>query len=315
MDINVFTAAMRNEFNEAWAKLDTAPAPWMDFTTEIPSTARVENYSFMSPAPGLARYQGHRRLADLSAIKYQVSNLEYDAAFAVLTRDIEDDKVGGYTLKPGELAKNAKEFPGRIALQLLGLGASTACFDGTNFFADSHTIGTGDNSITKNCASDDSQTHYAALLYTGGGIKPLIYQNRKPPTFLDDADDKQSRFNKQVRYWVDMEGAAAFGYWWDACLCTITDTPTVTECQSILADLATAFRGFYLEKATPEEQKVYIHEQTVFSTANATLVVSARLGELFRQVLTQPTIVNSGAAVTNIYNGFAKLCVSNYLGT
>jgi hypothetical protein len=49
------------------------------------------------------------------------------------------------------MAADVADFPGRESLKLLR--DNGPCFDGTNFFADSHTIGTGDNSLTNDCAS------------------------------------------------------------------------------------------------------------------------------------------------------------------
>lgn len=322
-DINVFTAAMRTEFNNAWAAISKDAAPHEAFTTVIPSTARIENYTHMSPAPGLAEYVGHRRLANLSSVKYTVTNKEFDGSFSVLTRDIEDDQgIAGYKMKPAELASNAAAFPGRLALNLLGiasgnLSGSSVCFDGSNFFADSHTLGTGDNNLTYDCASNDAVTHRLVMMYTGGPLKPLIYQNRKPPKFMDNYSEKTSAFAKQVDYWVDMEGAAAFGYWWNAVLVTITDTPTVVELQTILGNAINAFRGFYLPKALSEDPTVYPHEQTKFTTANSVVAVSGRLGELIRQVLSMPVIAHptTGVGLTNVYNGTADYVVTNYLGT
>lgn len=307
---------MRKEFIEAYNSLDPAkPAPWESYTSEISSTARIENYSFLSPAPGLAPYEGHRRLGNIDAVKYEVKNIEYDAAFEVLLRDIEDDQVGGYQLKPREMAAKARLFPGRLALQHLAQGKSKLCFDGTPFFADSHAIGVGDNLMSKNCASNDSVIcNVVAMLHTGP-IKPLIYQRRKEPRFMDDYGEKSSFFAKKVRYWVDMECGIGFGFWHDAILMEIEDTPNVTEVQEVISAIQQRFRTFQLPKAMASDQTEYVHEQTEFNAATCTFVVSPNLENLFRAVLESETIVNGGAAVTNIYRGQGRVTVSNHLNT
>src|ERR1700674_3767119 len=116
---------MRSEFEAAWQQIDpTKPAPWEEFTTTIPSTARTENYAWMTPTPGIQQYIGQRRYGKIDATKYTVNNLEWDAAFEVLIRDVRDDITGGYKLKSQDLAKRAALYPGRAVLKNLALGTT-----------------------------------------------------------------------------------------------------------------------------------------------------------------------------------------------
>ena len=146
--VSLFTTKLRNEFAIAYGAT-AEPAQWEGFTTKVPSDARIEHYTWMTPSPGLQQYAGHRRFGKIDAVKYSVENVEFDAAFQVLLRDIEDDQTGGYMLKPKELAERAKLFPGRWVIKHLAAGKTRTCFDGTAMFADSHTIGTGDNLLSK----------------------------------------------------------------------------------------------------------------------------------------------------------------------
>jgi phage major head subunit gpT-like protein len=313
VDVTIFTAAMRQEFLDAYEELDpTIPAPWEDYTTEIPSNARIENYAWLSPAPGVQQYQGHRRLGLIDWVRYSVANLEYDSAFEVLLRDIEDDQVGGYKLKPAQLAKRMKLFPGRAVLKQLPLGTSTACFDGTNFFASSHTLGSGNNTRAFT-ASGASGTYYLYTLVKTSPVKPLIWQTRKAANFENDAGTPASKFAKKVRYWSDMEGAAAYGYWWDAHKTTITNLPTSTDIQTLLGLIENDMRTFTMPKAFTTDDSEYPHEQMVFNADTVTFAVSTGIGNVMRQVLNQDTIVQSGAAVTNLYKGYGKLVVSAFL--
>src|SRR5262249_14318980 len=158
-----------------------------------PSTARIENYAWMSPVPAIAQYKGKRRFGKISEIKYKIENLEYDASFEVLLRDIQDDQVGGYKLKPQELAQKAKKFPGRLVLKTLGLGGPTACFDGSTFFAPSHTIGSGNNALTATgSGNSDGLTYKIIVLLHNGPLKPLVYQDRKNPQFETDSGSPES---------------------------------------------------------------------------------------------------------------------------
>jgi phage major head subunit gpT-like protein len=308
--VNLFTAAMQSKFINAY-EATAEVAPIEKALEVLPSSARIENYAWLSPTPAIAQYKGHRRFGNIGGINYRVENLEYDASFEVLMRDVEDDQVGGYMKKPAELAEKAKKFPNRLALT--ALSANSTCFDGTAFFADSHTIGSGDNNLAKDCASNDGVTHYLYALVVNKAIKPLVYQDRKPPRMETDADTKEALKTKVARYWVDMEGAIAYGHWWDAVKVTITDTPTVTEVQSIFADVETALRGFTLPKNLTADAAEYPNEQLEFTPNNVLFCCSTKIANLVRTVLQSDTIVSGSAAITNIYKGFGSLCVSAIL--
>lgn len=315
--VGIFTTRMRTEFAVAY-QATAEPAKWERFTQRIASDARIEHYTWMSPSPGLALYQGHRRFGKVQPIRYSVENKEFDASFEVLLRDIQDDKTGGYDLKPRELADRARLFPGRWSLKNLALGATNLCFDDTAFFANSHTIGTGDNLLTATgSANADGLTYKMCALYHGGPLKPLIYQERKPPAFMTDAGSPQSSLAKMVKYWIDMEGEAAYGYWWDAVQLTFTNMPTVTEIHSALGDITNAFRSFQLPKSLSSEDGEYIHEQTDFSSANLTLVVAPKLERPVYQALNAEWIpVTVGASTvsnTNLYKGYADVVATNFL--
>ncbi len=317
--IGIFTDVMRTEFNVAY-QATAEPAPWEKFTQRIPSTARIEHYTWMSPSPGLAKYAGHRRFGKIDATRYSVENLEFDASFEVLMRDIKDDQTGGYNQKPKELAERAKKFPGRWVLKQLALGTSATlglCFDGTSFFANSHTIGTGDNLLARTgSANSDGLTYNLAALFTGGPLKPLLWQERMGPDFQTDGGTPQAKLNKTVKYWIDFEAQAAYGYWWDSVLMQFTNLPNVTDFQLALADISTAFRGFQLPKSLTSEDGEYIHEQEVFSSKNMTLVGSAALERVAAGALNEDfvpvTVGGSTVAANNIYRGWADFVPTNF---
>ncbi len=315
--VGIFTTRMRSEFQIAYQAV-AEPARWERFTQVIPSDARIEHYTWMSPSPGLARYKGYRRLGKVEPIRYSVENKEFDASFEVLRRDVEDDQTGGYSLKPKELAARARLFPGRWSLKTLALGTTTGlCFDGTAFFANSHTIGTGDNLLTgTGTANSDGLSYRMALLYHGGPLKPLIWQNRKGPDFRTDAGTPQADFAKMLRYWIDLEGESAFGYWWDACHYTWTNLPSVTDMHKAFGEMVAAMRGFKLPTSIASDDGEYIHEQTEFQSASCTLVVTPALERVAYQAVNAewiPVLVSATpVANTNLYRGFAEIVPTNF---
>ena len=328
MDINLFTAAMRTEFLRS-SQAVAEPAPVDKIITTVPSTARIENYSWMTPAPGISRYVGRRRKAQLDAIKYTVENREYDGTLTVPIRDIEDDQVGGYKIRMADLTKKAgAPFRSQLVLSHLANGGTATCFDGSAFFATSHTIGSagsapygfggGGNALTYDAASNDGVTHRLIMLYHGGDLKPLMFQNRKPAQFNTDAGTPASIKAKEADYWIDLEAAAAFGYWWDAVRVTITDTPTLTELFAIIDGCRQCFRRFQLPKALDTDPNEYPHEQTQFGADNTTIVCSTGLEQLLNHALNEDRVGvsvagSTGGITSNIYYKKFGLIATNRL--
>jgi phage major head subunit gpT-like protein len=332
MDINIFTAAMRGEFLKAMQAV-AEPAPFENVTTVVPSTARIENYSWMTPAPGISLYQGHRRGAQISSVKYSLTNYEYDGMLTVPTRDIEDDAVGGWKLRMGDLAQKAgKPFQAKLAFQTLAAGGATTCFDGSNFFATTHNLGGyaaavpadfggGANALTYTSSNtSDATTHVIIGMFTGGSLKPLLLQNRKSPSFNTDAGSPASLKAKLASYWCDLEMGSGFGYWWDAVRVVITNTPSLIDIFACIDAIRQTFMTFQLPKALATDPTEYVHEQTEFSPANFTLAVNPALSQLMRHALLEDRIGvsvagSTGGIATNIYRNAAGLVVSNYLSS
>ena len=59
-------------------------------------------------------------------------------------------------------------------------------------------------------------------------------------------------------FWVDGEGAAAFGYWWDAIGVRIQHTPTAAELVAALTQAETELRSFRLPTALASDEPCII---------------------------------------------------------
>ena len=315
-NVSIFTTKMRTEFIKAYKGVQE-PAPWEEITFRVNSTARIEHFPWMSPAPGPARYKGYRRFARMAPVVYRLANVEFDAAYEVEMRDIEDAQIG-YEMKAQEMAQKCKDYPGRHVLKLLSAGTQVKCFDGTNFFATSHEIGQGDNLMTgTGSANTDGLQYRLIALYTAAPLKPMLWLDRKRPTFMTDAGSPQSKLAKKVKYWVDFEGQAGFGYWWHAIQYTFTNLPNVADLHTAFQQIENRFRTFRMPQATETDEFEWIYEQTVFSSKNLVFVHATALTEIFRQALNQdwvPQVIGSGGvATTNRFKGFATHFPSVYL--
>ena len=325
--VSALTASLRSEFWKAWQET-AEPAPYESFTTTLGSTTKIENFINATPVPGMTEWMGHRNYGKVDSFLYQIRNKTYNNGIIATLEDIEDDQVGILTSKPKELVVRAKKFPGRAVLKLLSQGTSTLCFDGTNFFAASHSFGSGNNLLTyTSSGSSDAATYNLVALYYGESmLKPCIWQNRSGPDFETNAGTPQSKEARQVRWWCDLRGAPAFGYWWHAILVQITNTPNVADMHTIFSNIEVQFRTFQLPKTISTEDGEYVHEQTVFNSDNLYLASSTGLSEVLRQALSQdwvPQTIGGGqgsgggtaqtVATTNNFKGWAKYLVSVFL--
>ncbi len=315
--VSILTTSMRTEFQTAFDAV-AKPAPWEEYTQIIPSTARIEHYTWMSPSPGMALFAGHRRYGKAETVRYSVENHEFDASFEILMRDVRDDQTSGYVQIPKQLGRRAALFPGRWVIKHLAAGATRTCFDGSAFFADSHTIGTGDNLLTHTCAgTSDGATYKIAAMFTGGPLKPLLWQNRMGPDMQTNAGTPASAEAKKLKYWIDMEGEAAYGYWWDGVQITLTNTPTITDLYEVMRKINNAFRSFKLPTSLTSEDGEYVHEQERFTSQNMVLVgppdLETQFDHLFNETWAPMLTGTAGVASTNLFKGKGTFIPSNFM--
>lgn len=298
------------------------PAQVDPFVSDIPSTQRIERYPWMSPPPRIARYMGKRRKAAIAQIRYDVENYEFDATISVPLRDLEDDQYGGYLRRVNQLMDDRGPFKARQILTTLANGANLTCFDGTNFFASSHNIGGagstpsgfggGGNNLTYTASgTSDGKIHLCAILIHADtknqGVRPMLWQRRKEFKYHTDAGTPQSWKAMQADYWIHGEFAAAFGYWWDAILCTITNTPGLLDIFTILDGFRQTFRRFTLPKNLPGDQLQRVHEQFRYDKDNVCIVTDTYMEALFNHVLHEERIgVTPNTLATGTTSGFTN---------
>lgn len=328
MTPDVYTAMLRAEMFQA--KIDAearGPIASEAFTTKLPSDSRVENYVLGSVAGHMKRFTGTRHYQKFSSGTYSIKNEEFYSGFVVNKIDVDDDKVGITKMQPRQMVDKARIFPQQLALRTLAAGASTKHFDGTNFFATSHAIGSvkasgvgsgegGGNILNvTSSASADGLVHKIVVLVNNGslGIKPVIIQEREPISELKtDAGTPQADEAKEYKYWIDARYGAGYGFWWDALLINITNTPNLTDIQSYLGKAKIRMRSFLLEKAEADDDDLNFHGDTTFDSNSVTLIHGVALEEMLRTALNSEVIVQSGAPVTNLYRGFAKQLATPY---
>lgn len=321
MDVSAFTALARTEFMQGKLAVDSRPMPAAHdaFVTRLPSTVKVETHTFLSNLPRLREFKGYSPGSRFTNTPYTVANKEYRIGpVTVRNPDLDDDQVGGYMLSIKGLPAQGQKDIGFRQLDKLAAGATDLCFDGSAFFADSHTIGSGDNLMTANNAGNDGVTHYIiAMVLTNPTIKPLIFQDRESLTeLMTDAGSPASLKAKETEYWADCRFGLAYGFWWDAIKLTITDTPSLTELQGHVRDIINRFRTFTLPTGADVDSAMYVHEGWTPQASDFYLLCNMGLGELLSTIETEPLIAagTSGATITNQYKGRFKTIPTSALG-
>jgi phage major head subunit gpT-like protein len=305
---SIYTVAMNGAFLNGYDAIAETP-PIQQALTIVPSKSKVETYPWMFPPPLMHEWQGYRNYAQLGETKYRVPNVTYTAEFKALEEDITDDQVGGFKLQAAALGRGAKEWQYIQPQVTLAAGQTTTCFDGSNFFASSHTVGTGDNIVT-GTGSGSAATHAMVVLITSNrSVKPLLWQSREGPDFRSDIGSIEADKAREVRWWADMRGAAAFGFWWDAVLVKWTATPTVSDMLTTLATVNGRLRTFKYPKNLASDVNQYIHGQTSFTKSNVLIVCSSLIENTVRQALTLSLI----SQTENYFMNWASLTCSGYL--
>lgn len=321
VDVTAFTAQARAEFMRGKIEADmrVMPAEYDAFTTKLPSTVRVETHTYMSNLPRLREFKGFNPETRLVSTPYTVENKEYRIGPVIVRKtDLDDDQVGGYMLTINGLPKQGEKDTGFKILDKLVAGTTDTCFDGTAFFANSHTIGSGDNLITADNAGNDAVTHYMiGLVLTNPAIKPMVFQDRESlSSLMTDADTPQAQFTKEYRYWADARFGLAYGFWWDAVHLTITDTPTLTEAQSHVEALVNQFRTFTLPKGDDLDSALYVHEGWMPESSNFYILCNMKMGELLYTIQSESLIAagTTGATITNKWKNRFKVIPTSALG-
>lgn len=320
VDVTSFSAMARAEFMNGKMAADGKPFPakYEPFTTVMPSTTKVETHTYMSNLPRLAEFKGYSQAVRLMDKTYTVANKTFRIGpITVRKEDLDDDQIGGYLRSVQALPDRGKKDIGHRVLAHLAAGTSNLCFDGSAFFANSHTFGTGDNLDTANFASNDGDTHYLiALITDNAAIKPVMFQDREGLSeLMTDADSPQGMKLREFEYWADCRFGLAYGFWWDALHVTITDTPTVEEVQTtLIPQIIDRFRTFTLPKGRDADDALYVHEGWEPTAENFFLLTNLSLAERVKSAVRSDRVVTTGGQRLNEYQNVATVVPTSALG-
>jgi phage major head subunit gpT-like protein len=214
---NLFTG-LKKHFQDGQSK---AEPQYTKVATVVPSTTKSNTYGWLGKFPGLKKWIGDRDLKNMKAHSYSVTNEKFESSVVVSKDDIEDDEIGIYAPLAQEAGRASEVHPDELVFPLLKNGFVEICYDGQPFFDDEHPVtaeadGTGAVVATTNMLVDGAYTGDAwYLLDTTRAIKPLIFQQRKKPEFIQMTDSKDEAvfMRDEYRFGVDCRDNAGFGFW------------------------------------------------------------------------------------------------------
>ncbi|AXE33115.1 MULTISPECIES: Mu-like prophage major head subunit gpT family protein [Chromobacterium] len=119
---------------------DAAPGQWQKIAMLVPSTARSNDYKWLSSFPRMQKWIGEKAVKALAASGYSITNDDWEATVEVDRNDIEDDNLGIYAPQAQMAGESAKQLADEIVSDLVNKGFVSLCYDGQYFFDVDHVV-------------------------------------------------------------------------------------------------------------------------------------------------------------------------------
>ena len=219
-NLDTLFAAYNSAFRNGIIEQEAASEYALVAMTTMSGTAE-EVYPWLGQLPGMKEWIGERVVENLRQHGFTIRNRDWEQTVSVPRNAIDDDRYGVYTPFMRAMGIAAMKHYDEIVWPLLKKGFTTLCYDGQNFFDDSHPVLDKDGGETtiSNADYDASRasTHKPwFLLDLSQMIKPIVLQIRKRPSNLvrlDREDDENVFMRKEFIYGVDCRDDVGFGLW------------------------------------------------------------------------------------------------------
>lgn len=203
-----FSAIFNGALQDAMAK-----STWADIAQKVPSDTKRSEFAWLRNIPQLKLDLGPAEIESLVRQSYTILNHRYKTFAELDVDDIEDDNLGTYRNVFEMHARESADWIGNAVFTMLPKGITSAgkSFDGENFFSASHTR--LDGSTYSNYDNDGgSSDPLWYLLCTTRGIKPILFQERKPValTLKNQLSDDNVFFDDKVVWGI--KARLGFGY-------------------------------------------------------------------------------------------------------
>jgi len=275
--------------------LGTVTPQWDKIASKVPSSGSSEFYGWLKDLPGIEEWLTDRQLTELGSNGYQIVNKTYEASIKIKREDLEDDKIGKYSVLAKAWGRESSLFPDKHTYGLLAAGFTTLCFDGQNYFDSDHPLETTPASTYSNVVGDPATDTGSPwfLLDNSQILMPIIYQDRRPLALeFIGATSEYAWFNNMVAQGVD--GRAGFGFSFPQI--AIGSKAALSEANFDLAKQRLA--GMKKTNGTP------------LGTMATTLVVGPSNESAARKLIAREFLENGES---NIYYNNVEIVVSRYL--
>ncbi|WP_048797108.1 MULTISPECIES: Mu-like prophage major head subunit gpT family protein [Serratia] len=222
--IQALFTGYRSDFQNG---LGMAPSQYQRIAMTVPSTSRSNTFGWLGQFPHFREWVGPRVMQQMAVHGYSISNKTWEDSVAISRDDFEDDILGVYSPIFQEMGRAAACFPDELVFAALAQGDKTACYDGQNFFDAEHPVyekvdGTGAMTPVSNLFT--AQVGDPAADYTGPAwylmdctrvIKPVIYQDRRKPELVMQADPQVgvTFTDNQIVFGASLRSNVGFGFW------------------------------------------------------------------------------------------------------
>lgn len=310
----IFDYKFRALFHQA-VQESPADAPLNNAIADVPSTQALERYVLMSMPPSFQQWQGVRRPINLAPFgTKELPNVTYTAEVSLPKELAEDAQNSEFDRIPSNLGAEAANFRNDHLITHLNNAESLTWVDAQNEFVDRtaavNGFGIGDNLVHEaagditiaNSTADTS----AVFLFTGGPLKPLLYQLRAGyPQFGTDFGTEEASKAREYMWWADLRVAKIGGLWYDKILVKMGGTPTLAEAATVFDLVVRRFKGFQLPKGRSSDTTRFPHGNTVFSASNLLCVASTGCFQAFDDIFSMDP--DPGGLSTRLRRGKATV--------
>lgn len=213
--IDALRLGFKKTFQDAFDG-EAGKADYMKIAEEVTSTAGEEKYGWLGELPGMREWIGDRVVHALAEHDYAIKNKDFELTVGVDRNHIEDDTLGTYGTRFKVLGRAAARHPNELVFGAVLNGFTTECYDGQNFFDTDHPVVDADGKTINTIANTDGGTGTPwFLLATNEIIKPILFQSRKKPQFVnkDSVTDDNVFMKKQLLYGADSRCNVGYAFW------------------------------------------------------------------------------------------------------
>lgn len=200
---------LKGEFQKAY---NEAPSTSDAIVTKVPSSSASNVYGWLSQLSSIREWIGDKQMKNFESNNYTLTNVAFEDTFVIKRDTLEDDAgagVGQFAPRAAMMGAAAKAHPDQLVYAKLNAGDATDCYDGQFMFDTDHVL--SDGTTWSNFTAGAGAPWY--LLDLSKPIKPFIFQERKPYTFIDmvSPQDEGVFMRGEYRYGIEARAVAGYG--------------------------------------------------------------------------------------------------------